>query len=133
MAKVDGELQGIEDQIKAHLREEEERKERRRREEEAGGDDMEDSAFFEEAGSSEEVGVRVEKVARQGRFSGSGVGSGGRGLEERCLSEEDRVRLHAYCRGAKCEEVSSLSDENSGGAAMRVAPLIGDSVLTPGG
>ena len=77
MAKVDGELKGIKDQIKALLllKEEEERKERRRREEEAGGDDMEDSAFVEEAGSSEEVAVRVEvgkrrKVARQGRFSG---------------------------------------------------------------
>ena len=33
MAKVDGELQGVKDQIKAHLEEEKERKERRRREE----------------------------------------------------------------------------------------------------
>ena len=40
MAKVDGELQGVMDQMKAHLEEEEERKERRRREEGAGGDDM---------------------------------------------------------------------------------------------
>ena len=77
MAKVDGELQGIQDQIKALLKEEEDRKERRRKEEEeAGGDDMEDTAFVEEAGSSEELGVRVEvgkrKVARQGRFSGGG-------------------------------------------------------------
>ena len=83
MAKVDGELHGIKDQIKALLKEEEERKDRRRREEEAGGDDMEDSAFVEEAGSFEEVGVRVEvgrrRVARQGRFSGAGwVGGFGR-------------------------------------------------------
>ena len=35
MAKVDGELQGIQDQIKALLKEEEGRKERRRKEEEA--------------------------------------------------------------------------------------------------
>ena len=40
MARVDGELQGIQEQIKALLREEEERKERRWKEEEAGGDDM---------------------------------------------------------------------------------------------
>ena len=54
-------LQGIQDQIEALPREEEERKERRRREEEeAGGDDMEDTVFVDEAGSSEEVGVRVE-------------------------------------------------------------------------
>ena len=75
MAKVDGELQGVKDQIKAHLKEEEER---RRREEGAGGDDTDDSPFAEEAGSSEEVGVRVEvgkrrKVARQGRFSESSL------------------------------------------------------------
>ena len=127
MAKVDGELQGVKDQIKAHLRQEEERKERRRR-----------SAFVEEAGSSEEVGVRVEvgkrrKVAREGRFFLGGAGSGGRGLDVeklirqlRCLSEEDRGRcMRAYV------EVSSHSDENSGGAATRVAPLIGESALTP--
>ena len=143
MAKVDGELQGIKDQSKAHPREEEERKERRWRKEEAGGDDLEDSAFVEEAGSSEEVGVRVEvgkrrKVARQGRFSGSGVGSGGGGLDVeevdrqlRCLAEEDRGQCMRTFAVPSDEEVSSLSDENSGGAAMRVAPLIGDSVLTP--
>ena len=33
MAKVEGELQGVKDQINTHLEEEEERKERRRREE----------------------------------------------------------------------------------------------------
>ena len=55
MAKVDGELQGGKDQIKAHLREEEERKERRRREERAGGDDL-----SLRTRSSEEVGVWVE-------------------------------------------------------------------------
>ena len=47
MAEVDGEFQGIQEQIKALLREEEERKERRRREEEAGGDDMEDTVYVE--------------------------------------------------------------------------------------
>ena len=78
VAMVDGELQGIQDLIRALLREEEVWKERRRREEAAGGDDMEDTAFVEEAGSSEEVGVRVElgkrrKVAKQRRFSGIGV------------------------------------------------------------
>ena len=57
MAKVDGELQGIKDQIKALLKEEEERKEMRRREEEAVGDDMEDSAFVEEAGALRRLGV----------------------------------------------------------------------------
>ena len=136
MAKVDGELQGIKDQIEALLKEEEERKERRRREEEAGGDDMEDSAFVEEAGSSEVVGVRVEvgqrrKVARQGRFSGSGVGSGGGGLDVeevirqlRCLSEEDREQCMRTFAVQSDEEVSSLSDENSRN---------GDSFLTPCG
>ena len=78
MAEVEGEVQGVKDQIKAHLKEEEERKESRRREEGACGDDMEDDAFVEEAASSEEVGVRVEvgkrrKVARQGRFIGGRV------------------------------------------------------------
>ena len=142
---MDGELQAIKDQIKALLREEEERKVRRRREEEAGGDDKDDSPFVEEAGSSEEVRVRVEvgkrrKVARQGRFSGGVVGSGGGGsdVEEvirqlRCLSEEDRERCMRTFAVQSDEEVSSLSDENSGGAAMHVAPPIGDSVLTPCG
>ena len=36
MAKVDGELKGIQDQIKALLKEDEDRKERRQKEEEAG-------------------------------------------------------------------------------------------------
>ena len=104
---------------------------------------MDDSAFVEEAGSSEEVGVRVEfgkrrKVAREGRFFWGGVGSGGRGLDVkdsirqlRCLSEVDRGRcMRAYAVPSDVE-VSSLSDENSGGAATRVAPLIGESALTP--
>ena len=73
MAKVDGELQGMKDQIKALLKEEEERKERRRREEEAGGDEMEDCAFVEEAGSSGEVGVREEEGCQgRGVFLGAG-------------------------------------------------------------
>ena len=98
MAKVDGEFQGIQDQMKALLKEEEDRKERRRKEEEAGCDDMEDTAFVEEAGSSEEVGVRVEvgkrrKVARQGRFSGG---------------ERELGRWQAGCRGGYSSIASSF-------------------------
>ena len=120
MAKVDGELQGIQDQITALLKEEEDRKERRRKEEETGGDDMEDTAFVEEAGSSEEVGVRVEvgkrrKVARQGRFSGGGGGSGGGrwDVEEvirqlHLLSEEDRERCIRPFTVQSDEDLSGL-------------------------
>ena len=98
---MEGQWQGVKDQIKAHLKEEEERKGRRRREEArgAGGDDMEDDPFVEEAGSSEEVVVRVEvgkrtNVARQGRFTSGRVASGGVDVEEvirqlRGFSEED--------------------------------------------
>ena len=82
MAKVEGEWQGVKDQIRAHLKEEEERKERRRREEArgVGGDDMEDDAFVEEAGGSEDVWVRVEvgkreKVARHRWFTSGRVAS----------------------------------------------------------
>ena len=75
MARADGELQVIQNQIKALLKEEEDRKDRRRREDEAGGDDMEDTTLVEEEGSSEEVGFSGggdmrRKVAGQGRFSG---------------------------------------------------------------
>ena len=82
MAEVDGELQGIQDQIKALLKEEEDRKERRRKEEEAGSDGVEDTAFVEEAGR--------RKVARQGRFSGSGGSWGGGRLDV----EEVTRQLH---------------------------------------
>ena len=132
MTKVDGELQGIE------------RKERRRKEDQAGGDDMEDTVFAEEAGSSEEVGVRVEvgkrrKVAKQRRFFGRGEGGSGSArldVEEvtrqlHLFSEEERGRSMRPFIVQSDEEVSGLSDENSGGAANRAAPLIGDSVLTP--
>ena len=131
MAKVDGELQGIQDQIKALLKEEEDRKERRRKAEEAGGGDVEDTAFVEEAGSSEEVGVRVEvgkrrKVARQWRFSGCGgsLGGGRLDVEEvirqlHLLPEEDRGRR---IRPFTLQSEEDLSDENSGGAANRAAP-----------
>ena len=67
VAKVDGELQGVKDQMKAHLKEEEERKERRRREEGAGGDDMDDSAF---ALRKLACGLRL---GRGGRLAGRGV------------------------------------------------------------
>ena len=101
MARADGELQGIQDQIKALLKEEEDRKERRRKEEEAGGDDMEDTAFVEEEGSSEELGLREvgkrRKVARQGFFCGGRGSSGGGRLDVEevirqlhLFSEEDR-------------------------------------------
>ena len=123
VVKVDGELKGIKDQIKALLKEEEERKERRRREEEAGGDDMEDSAFVEEAGSSEEVGVRVEvgkriKVARQGRCSGSGVGSGGGRLDV-----EEEIRQLGFRRrigGGACVLLLFRVMRKSLGSRMRI-------------
>ena len=95
-------------------------------------------------GSSEDVGFREvgkrRKVARQGRFSG-GRGSSGTGrldVEEvirqlRLCSEEDRGRCIRTFIVHGEEDLSGLSDANSGGAADRAAPLIGDSVLTPCG
>ena len=84
--------------IKALLKDDGERKERRRKEEQVGGDDMEDTVFVEEAGSLEDVGKR-RKVARQGRLSGSGGGSGGGRLDVEdvirrlhLFSEEERER-----------------------------------------
>ena len=86
-----------------------------------------------------EVGKR-RKVAGQGRFLW-GRGSSGAGrldVDEvirqlRLFSEEDRGRcirpFTVHCE----EDLSGLSDANSGGAANRAAPLIGDSVLTPYG
>ena len=128
--------------MKALLKEDEDRKERRRKEEEAGGDDMEDTAFVEEAGSSEEVGFREvgkrRKVARQGRFSGERGSSGAGRLDVEVVirqlhlfPEEDRERCIRPFTVHSEEDVSGLSDANSGGAANRAAPLIGDSVLTP--
>ena len=78
-----------------------------------------------------EVGKR-RKVARQGRFSGSGD------VEEvirqlQLFSEEERGRCMRPSTVQSDEEVSGLSDEISAGAANRAAPLIGDSVLTPCG
>ena len=49
------------------------------------------------------------------------------------FSEEDRERCMRPNTVQSDEELSGLSDENSGGAANRAAPLIGDSVLTPCG
>ena len=49
------------------------------------------------------------------------------------LSEEDRERCIRPFTVQSEEDLSGLSDENSGGAANRAAPLIGDSVLTPCG
>ena len=102
--------------------------------------------LLQEAGSSEEVGVRVEvgkrrKVARQGRFTGGGGRArevGRLDVEEvirqlHLLSEEDRGwRIGPFTVQSE-EDLSGLSDETSGGSANRAAPLIGDSVLTPCG
>ena len=105
---------------------------------------MEDTTLAEEEGSSEEVGFREvgkrRKVARQWRCSG-GRGSSGAGrldVEEvirqlRLFSEEDRGRCIRTFTVHSEEDLSGLSDANSGGAANRAAPLIGDSVLTPCG
>ena len=49
------------------------------------------------------------------------------------FSEEERERCMRPFTVKSDEEVSGLSDENSGGAAHRAASLIGDSVLTPCG
>ena len=46
------------------------------------------------------------------------------------LSEEDRERCMRTFAVQSDEEVSGLSDENSGGAALRAAPFFGESVLT---
>ena len=76
LAKVQGELQGVKDQITASLRDEADCRERTRK----GGTDsdgMEDAVTVEEDGSSEEVGAEMEKgkkrkVLRRGRFSRHG-------------------------------------------------------------
>ena len=65
------------------------------------------------------------------------MASGGRGLDVeevirqlRCLSEEDRGRCMRTFAVPSDGVVSSLSDENSGVAATRVALSIDESVLT---
>ena len=49
------------------------------------------------------------------------------------LSEEDREQCMRTFAVQSDEEISGLSDGNSGGAALRAAPLIGESVFTPCG
>ena len=49
------------------------------------------------------------------------------------LSEEDRGRCIRPFTVQSEEDLSGLSGENSGGAANRASPLVGDSVLTPCG
>ena len=49
------------------------------------------------------------------------------------FSEEERERCLCPFTVQSDDEVSGLSDENSGGAAIRAAPSIGDSVLPPCG
>ena len=98
---------------------------------------MDDSAFAEEAGSSEEVGVRVE-VGKRRKVVFPEAGWGQEVKDEmwkklRCLSEEDRERCMRTFAVPSDGELSSLSDENSGGAATRVALLMDESALTPCG
>ena len=76
LAGVQGELQGVKDQIIATLKEEAECRERTRKEG-TDSDVMEDGVNVEEDGSSEEVGAEMEmgkkrKVLRRGRFSRRG-------------------------------------------------------------
>ena len=108
------------------MKEEEDRKERRRKEAQR------------KLGFGWRLGKR-RKVARQGRFSGErgGGGSGGGRLDVEevirqlhLLSEEDRGRRIRLSTVQSEEDLSGLPDENSGGAAICAAPLIGDSVLT---
>ena len=138
MAKVDGELQGIHDQIKALLKEEEDRKERRRKEEEAGVMTwrtlllLKKQAALRKLGFGWEVGKR-RKVARQGRFSGGGGSSGGGRLDVEEVIRQLHLLSDGRSRVQSEEDLSGLSDENSGGAADCAGPFIGDSVLTPCG
>ena len=125
LAGVQGELQGVKDQIMASLRDEAACRERTRK----GGTDsdgMEDAVTVEEDGSSEEVVAEVEKgkrrkVLRRERFSrrdeafGTSVNLGDVIRIPKGLSKEDRGRC---MRSAEIEEeLSSLSGENSAGAA----------------
>ena len=99
MAKVEEELQGVKDQIKARLGKRRKKGRRRRH--------MEDDAFVEEAGSSEEVGV----WGGSGRFTGGRVGVGERGGGSSCvvLSEENRERCMRTFAEPSDGQVSSLT------------------------
>ena len=141
LAGVQGKLQGIKDQIMAALREEAACRERTR----TGGTDsdvLEDAVTVDEGGSSEEVGAEVEKgkrrkVLRRGRFSrrgevfGTSVNLGDVIRILKGLSKEDRGRC---MRSAEIdEELSSLSGENSAGAAADGSHFTSATVLTPCG
>ena len=140
LAKVQGELQRVKDQITASLRDEADCRERTRK----GGidsDRMEDAVTVEEDVSSEEVGTEMEKgkrrkVLRRGRFSrrGGTIGESVILLDVvrilKGLSKEDRGRC---MRSAEIDdELSSMSGGNSGGAAegLNLTPA---TVLTPCG
>ena len=141
LAKVQGELQGVKDQITASLRDEGDCRERTRK----GGTDsdgMEDAVTVEEDGSSEEVGAEMEmgkrrKVLRRGRFSRRG-GTFGESVNLldairilKGLSKEDRGRC---MRSVEIdEELSSMSGGNSGGAPAEGLNLTPATVLTPCG
>ena len=121
-------MAGVKDHIKAHLKE-------RRKGRKGGGGRRGLAVMIWMTVPSLRVGVgKRRNVARQGRFSRGGVGSGGRGLDVeevighlRCLSEEDRWRCMRTFKVPSDGEVSALSDDNSGGAAIRVALLIDGS------
>ena len=71
LAKVQGELQGVKDQIMASLRDEADCRERTRK----GGTDsggMEDAVTAEEDGSSEEWGLKWKRVKGGKSFGGVG-------------------------------------------------------------
>ena len=141
LAGVQGELQGVKDQIMATLMEEADCRERTRKEG-TDSDVMEDGVNVEEDGSSEEVGAEMDmgkkrKVLRRERFSRRGGAVGKQvNLEEvirilKGLSKEERGRC---MRSAEIdEELSSLSDANSGGAAAEGSNFTSATVLTPCG
>ena len=141
LAGVQGELQGVKDQIMATLKEEADCRERTRKEG-TDSDVMEDGVNVEEDGSSEEVGAEMEmgkkrKVLRRGRFSrrsgavGKPVNLGEVIRILKGLSKEERGRCMRLAEID--EELSSLSDANSGGAAADGANLTSATVLTPCG
>ena len=138
LAGVQGKLQGIKDQIMAALREEADCRERTRK----GcteSDVMEYAVTVDEGGSSGEVGAEVEKgkrrkVLRRGRFSrrDEAFGASVNLLDVirilKGLSKEDRGRC---MRSAEIdEELSSLSGENSAGAAADGSHFTSATVLT---
>ena len=86
MAKVEGELQEVNDQVEAHLKEEEERKERRRRRKRLAVMIWRMMLLWRRQAALRRLGIRVEvgkrrRVAWQVLFAGGrgGVGRGGRG------------------------------------------------------